>query len=297
MENESSYKSGYIAVIGRPNVGKSTIINYLLGEKLNIVTPKPQTTRNNILGILTTDTYQIIFIDTPGIHKPKTLLGKHMVKTARESLKDADIVLFVVEPFKLTEEDKLVAKLLKGFKKSVFLLINKVDLMPKQQLLQVIYEVQHLHTFYELIPVSAAKGDNMGLLKDKLIEILPKGPQYYSEDQLSDKQERFFVTEIIREQTLKFLHEEVPHSVAVKLEEMKDRNLTLSYIKATIYVERHSQKKIIIGKNGHQLKEIGKSSRIKLQKFLDRKVYLDLWVKVYKNWRKDPSALKMLGYQ
>ena len=293
---KNNYKSGYVAVIGKPNVGKSTIINYLLGEKLNIVTPKPQTTRDNILGILTKDTYQIIFIDTPGIHQPKTLLGKHMIKKARGSLAESDIVLFVMQSSGLTDEDKLVANLLKGYKKPVFLLINKVDLAPKQELLPIIDTGQHLHKFQELIPTSATKGINMDLLKEKLIECLPYGPQYYPKDQLSDKQERFFVTEIIREQTLKFLREEVPHSVAVKLEEMKDRTPALSYINATIYVERRTQKMIIVGKGGHQLKEIGKESRKKLEKFLQRKVYLDLWVKVYKNWRKNPGALRMLGY-
>lgn len=293
---KDNYNSGYIAVIGKPNVGKSTIINHLMGERLAIVTPKPQTTRDNILGIHTTETYQMIFIDTPGIHKPKTLLGKHMVKEARASLGDADIVLFVIEAFGLTQEDELVSQILKGFKKPVFLLVNKIDIVQKDEILPIIDEAQHMHSFQEVIPISATKGDNMDILKQKLIETLPIGPQYYPEDQLSDKNERFFVSEIIREQALRYLQEEVPHSVAVKIEEMKDRTPTLSYIKATIYVERDSQKMIIIGKGGHQIKEIGQESRKHLEKFLGRKVYIELWVKVSKDWRKNPGVLKSLGY-
>lgn len=290
------YKSGYIAVIGKPNVGKSTIINYLLGEKLAIVTPRPQTTRNNILGILTTKTYQMIFIDTPGIHKPKSLLGKHMVKQARASLNDADIVLFIIEAFGITEEDELVGNVLKYYTKPVFFLLNKVDIAQKDEILPIIDSAQNFHKFQEIMPISAIKGDNMDVLKQKLVELLPIGPQYYPEDQLSDKNERFFVTEIIREQALRYLQEEVPHSVAVKIEEMKDRTPTLSYIKAIIYVERDSQKMIIVGKNGQQIKKIGEEARKKLENFLDRKIYLELWAKVSKDWRKNPAMLRTLGY-
>lgn len=293
---ENNYKSAYVAVIGKPNVGKSTIINHLIGQRLAIVTPKPQTTRDNILGILTTESYQMIFIDTPGIHKPKTLLGEHMVKEARVSLRDADIVLFVLEAFGITDEDELVGKILRGFKNPVFLLVNKVDLVQKDKILPLIDEGQKMHTFQEVIPISATNGENMDLLKQKLIESLPIGPQYYPEDQLSDKNERFFVSEIIREHALRYLREEVPHSVAVKIEEMKDRSEKLSYINAIIYVERDSQKMIIIGEKGHQIKKIGEESRKQLERFLGRKVYLELWVKVLKNWRKNPAVLKSLGY-
>ena len=293
MEKTNNYRSGYIAVIGKPNVGKSTIINYLLGEKLVIVTPRPQTTRNNTLGILTTDNYQMIFIDTPGIHQPKTLLGKHMVKQARNSLQDSDIIVFVVDAYGITDEDKLVASLLKKLSKPTFLLINKIDLVVKSKLLPLIDTATGLFPFKEIIPTSSTKKQNMDILKEKLIGYLPFGPQYYPPEQLSDKKERFFVTELIREQTLKLIREEIPHSIAVQLEEMKDRSASLSYIKAIIYVERDSQKKIIIGKDGQQLKKIGQSSRIRIEKFLGRKVYLDLWIKVYKNWRKNPKAVKL----
>jgi len=296
MENVNNYKSGYIAVIGRPNVGKSTIINSILGEKINIVTPRPQTTRNNILGIFTTKEFQIIFIDTPGIHRPKTLLGKQMVKKAKASLIESDIVLFVIEAAGLTQEDILIANLLKKYKNPVFLLINKIDVVPKQEILPVIEAGRHLHPFQEIMPISGLDTKDIALLKKKLTGYLPFGPQYYPQDQISNRQERFFVAEIIRERVLKNIREEVPHSVAIKLDEMKDRNPGLSYIKAVIYVERNSQKMIIIGKAGDQLKEIGKQSRKRLEEFLKRRVYLELWVKVYKNWRKDPSALKMLGY-
>lgn len=293
---ENNYKSGYIAVIGKPNVGKSTIINKLIGQKLSIVTPRPQTTRDNILGILTTDSYQMIFIDTPGIHKPKTLLGKYMVKKARSSIGDADIVLFVIESFGISREDELVASTLHGFTKPVFLLVNKVDLVKKDEILLIIDTAKSMHKFQEVIPISAVKGDNMDILKQKLISLLPTGPQFYPEDQLSDKQERFFVAEIIREQALRYLQEEVPHSVAVKIEEMKDRSERLSYINATIYVERDSQKQIIIGKKGQKIKEIGQESRKRLETFLGRKIYLELWAKVSKDWRKNPAVLKTLGY-
>lgn len=293
---DSTYKSGYIAVIGRPNVGKSTIINRLISQKLSIVTARPQTTRDSILGICTTETYQMMFIDTPGIHKPKTLLGKHMVKQARSSLNDADIVLFVVEASRITQEDELVGSLLKGFEKTVFLLINKVDTVKKDALLPVINEAQGMRAFNEIIPISALKSDNMDVLKQKLIDSLPLGPRFYPEDQISDKQERFFVSEIIREQALLHLQEEVPHSVAVLIEEMKDRNERLSYIKAVIYVERDSQKMIIIGKNGKMIKSIGEESRKHIEQFLGRKVYLELWAKVSKDWRKNPTVLKELGY-
>jgi len=295
MEN-NNYKSGYIAVIGKPNVGKSSIINKLIGQKLTIVTSRPQTTRNNIIGISTDTKSQMIFIDTPGIHKPKTLLGKHMVKEARNSLKDADIALFVIESFGITKEDELVASVLKEFTKPVFLIVNKSDTDKKNEMLPIIDEVKNWHQFMDIIPISALKGDNMDILREKLIQTLPEGPQYYPDDQISDKQERFFVTEIVREQTLRYLQEEVPHSVAVKIDEMKDRSPTLSYIKATIYVERDSQKLIIIGKNGRQIKQIGEESRKKLENFLERKVYLELWVKVSKDWRKNPAVLKELGY-
>lgn len=292
----NNFKSGYIAVIGKPNVGKSTVTNRLTGQKLSIVTPRPQTTRDNIFGIATTDKYQMIFIDTPGIHKPKTLLGRHMVRQARSSLGDADIVLFIIEAFGLTEEDELIGSILKDYKKPVFLLVNKADLVQKDKILPVIDTAKKIHAFHEIIPISALKGDNMDVLKQKIIDTLPAGPQYYPEDQITDKNERYFVSEIIREQALRYLQEEVPHAVAVNIEEMKDRTERLSYIKATIYVERDSQKMIIIGKNGKKIKEIGEESRKRLENFLQRKIYLELWAKVSKDWRKNPAVLKTLGY-
>jgi len=292
----TDFKSGYIAVIGKPNVGKSTIINNLLGEKLNIVTPKPQTTRNNILGILTSNSYQLIFIDTPGIHKPKTLLGKNMTKRAKESLKESDIILFVIDSYGLDNEDHIVINLIKTIKKPIILLINKIDLIDKNKLLPLMDTIKSVYEFVDIIPISATKNIHIDILKTKILEILPNGPKYYPDDQLSNKEERFFVTELIREQVLKDLQEEVPHSIAVKIEEMKDRNPKLSYIKATIYVEKDSHKKIVIGKNGQKLKHIGSLSRKKIESFLNRKIYLELWVKVYKDWRDKDTFLKNIGY-
>jgi GTP-binding protein Era len=293
---KEKYKSGYVAVIGKPNVGKSTLINTLIGQKLNIVTSRPQTTRNKIIGIKTTDKYQIIFIDTPGIHKPKTLLGQHMIKEARSALNDADIVLFLIESYGMTPEDELVSSVLKDLEKPVFLIINKVDLVNKETLLPLIESTRTVLDFKEIFPISAIKEQNLSELMDKLIENLPLGPQYYPEDELSDKQERFFATEIIREQALRFLQEEVPHSVGIRLDEMKDRSERLSYIKATILIERDSQKMIVVGKNGQQIKKIGECARKELEKFLNRKVYLELWAKVSKDWRENPAILRTLGY-
>ena len=296
MEQNPKYKSGYISIIGKPNVGKSSIINSLLERKLNIVTSRSQTTRNNILGILTTKAYQMIFIDTPGIHKPRTLLGKHMIKQSRSSLSNADVIAFCISATRTTEEDNLVLNLIKKVDKPVFLVINKIDLIEKQNLLPLINDIKTIRNFCEIVPISATRHKNLDTLKKKFIDYLPEGPQYYPEGQISDKQERFFIAEIIRENALKTLREEIPHSVAVLIEGMKDRSNSLRYIGATIYVERDSQKKIIIGTGGSNLKNIGSYSRTKLEAFIGKKIYLELWVKVYKNWRKDPRAVEMLGY-
>ena len=292
---KTKFKSGYVSVIGRPNTGKSTIVNYFLKEKLSIVTPRPQTTRDNILGILTTEQYQIIFIDTPGFHRARTLLGEHMVRESAKSLQDADAALLVIESSGFIDEDIMVLNLLKTYHKPAFLLINKTDLAAKDSLLPLIEKAAGFYPFAEIIPISAITGTNMDVLLQKIIDLLPEGPCYYPPDQLSDRQERFFVSEIIREQALRYLQEEVPHSVAVMIDDMKDRTPALSYIRATIFVERDSQKMIIIGKNGRKIKEIGQESRKRLEKFLDRKVYLDLWAKVSPNWRKNPVFLKSLG--
>lgn len=294
---KKEFKSGFAAIIGRPNVGKSTILNRLVGEKVAIVTQKPETTRDKIQGILTRDDAQVIFVDTPGIHKPKNLLGKQITQVAKDALLEVDLIIFVLDVTKgITPEDRIIFDLVKAAKKPAILLINKVDLRSKALALPLIDEGAKLYDFREIIPVSAAVGDNMDVLLRRVIDYLPVGPKYFTDEQFTDKSERFMVGEIVREKALELTHEEVPHSVAVLVEEFTERPKKLVYIRAVIYVERHSQKKILVGHNGRMLKAIGETARRDIQKFLRRHAYLELWVKVHENWRKDPNALKMLGY-
>lgn len=294
----SHFKSGYVAIIGRPNVGKSTVLNSLLGEKVAIISSKPETTRNKILGILTQPEAQIVFIDTPGIFKPHFTLQRHMVKEAKGSLLDTDIILLVIDSRRgLLEDDVRIIELLRDSKKPTLLALNKIDLTQKSLLLPLIEEASNRYDFKEIIPISATRGDNMKRLYEKLLEYLPQGPQFYPDDQLTDKNERFLAGEIIREKVLELTHQEVPHAIAVLVEEMKERTeKKITYIKATIFVERASQRGILIGKSGAMLKRIGELSRMDIEHLLGQKVFLDLWVKVYKNWRQDERALKMLGY-
>lgn len=298
MAAEKRFRSGFVAIIGRPNVGKSTVLNYLVGEKIAIVTEKPETTRNKIQGILTRKDSQIIFVDTPGIHKPINLLGKHIVRLAKDSLSEVDLIVFVLDVTKgITEEDRLIFNLLKEAKKPAIALINKVDKVSKSLVLPMIEEASRLYGFKEIIPTSATKGDNMDALLKKTVEHLPEGPKYFPEEQFTDKTERFMAGEIVRGKALELTREEVPHSLAVLVEEFKERpKKKLVYIRATIFVERHSQKKIIVGHNGQMLKAIGEAARKEIEDFLKKRAYLELWVKVYENWRKDPQALKILGY-
>lgn len=295
---QNSFKSGFVAILGEPNVGKSTILNYLLGTHLAVVTPKPETTRDKIRGALTTQQGQIIFVDTPGIHRPHTLLGKHMVRQAKESLYEADIVLAVIDARKgSSKNDQILFQLIQQSNKKAILLINKVDLIDRRFVLPLIEKCGKLQIFTDYIPISATKGENMQLLLPKLFEYLPEGEKLFPDDYLTDRPQRFFVCELIREQVLRLTREEIPHSVAVLVEEMKKRpGKDLYYIEAVIFVERDSQKAIIIGKRGQMLKHIGEASRKNIEEWLQKKVFLQLFVKVYKNWRKDPGALKMLGY-
>ncbi|MFA5335018.1 MAG: GTPase Era [Candidatus Omnitrophota bacterium] len=297
MAEEKKFKSGFVAIVGRPNVGKSTVLNRLVGEKVAIVTAKPETTRNKIQGILTNKDAQVAFVDTPGIHKPKNLLGKYITKAAKDSLLEVDLIIFIIDMTKgITDEDKLIFRMVKEAGKPAILLINKVDLMSKSLALPLIEESLKLYDFKEIIPTSATMGDNMDAVLAKVIEHLPSGPKLFSDDQLTDKSERFMAGEIVREKALELTHEEVPHSIAVLIEEFADRPKKVTYIRATIYVERQSQKKIIVGHRGQMLKYIGEAARNDIQKFLGRHVYIELWVKVHENWRKDIQALKMLGY-
>ncbi len=293
-----AHKSGFVAIIGKPNVGKSTLINSFLKEKLSIVSSKPETTRDKILGILNLPQAQIIFIDTPGIHQPHLLLGKHMVRTAQNSILDADLILFMTEAFgKLGQEDLRIIELLNQVNKPVFLLINKVDLADKLLILPKIDEASKAYNFKEIIPLCALDNKDTDTVLKEVIKYLPEGASFYPEDQLTDKNERFLAAELVREQVLNFTQQEVPHSVAVLVEEMKEREgKNLVFIQAAIFVERDSQKAIIIGHKGKMLKQIGQAARLEIEKFLDKKVYLELWVKVHKNWRKDEKILKELGY-
>ncbi len=294
------HRSGFVAVVGRPNVGKSTLMNAYLGEKVAIVSPKPQTTRLRQLGILTTGDYQIVFIDTPGVHEPRHKLGEFMVETAVRALADADLILFVVDLSEPpTDEDRRIAELLKenAPETPVLLAMNKLDLV----------EAAHLNAnvaaFRELVPnadwaaLSATTGQGRDDLLLRIVKALPRGPRFYPEDQLSDAPVREIVAEIVREKALLHLHEEVPHAVAVVVDEFKRRDESATYIGATIYVERDSQKGILIGKGGGMLKRIGADARPEIEDLVGTKVFLELWVKVLKNWRKDEAALRRLGYR
>jgi len=292
------FKAGRVAIIGRPNVGKSTLLNALIKEKLCIVSEKPETTRDNIQGIISGKTFQIVFVDTPGLHKPRNLLGKSMVIKASSSLMESDLNLVLIDASSgITGEDKRVFQRLP--EKINFLIINKIDKIRKHKLLPIIEKAKG-YPFKEVIPISATKKDGTDIVFRKILENMDEGSPIFPEDQLSDKSEKFLVQELIREKALELTHQEIPHAVAVSIEEMKikkDRSdKEIYYIRAYIYVERNSQKAIIIGKKGLLLKKIGESSRKEIESFLQKRVYLDLWVKVYENWRKDPFALKNLGH-
>jgi GTP-binding protein Era len=292
------FKAGRVAIIGRPNVGKSTLLNVLVREKVCIVSDKPETTRDNIQGIISGEDFQIVLVDTPGMHRPKNLLGKLMVRKAQASVMETDLNLILIDAASgITKEDIEIFGLMPG--KSNILIINKIDKIDRRRLLPLIEKAVKFN-FKEIIPVSAIKKDGTDIVFNKILEYLPEGYALFPEDQLSDKSERFIVQEIIREKTLETTYQEVPHSVAVTVEEMKEKkdrdNNDIVYIRANIYCEKDSQKSIIIGKDGKMLKRIGETSRKDIENFLRKKVFLDLWVKVYENWRKDPFALKNLGY-
>ena len=294
MEN---FCSGYVAIVGRPNVGKSTLLNSVLGEKISIVTSKAQTTRKRIIGIRTSEKSQIVFIDTPGIHKPVHQLGAFMASEAREAFHDADIILFMVEPQAPGAGDSFIINLLRKLEKvcPVMLVINKIDLVKKKDLLPVIDEYSKLYPFEAIVPLSAFKPDDVNVLIRMAEEKLPHGPQYYPADMLTDQQERFMVSEIIREKIMEATKDEVPHSVAVEIVQWEEREDGLVSIAVNIYVERQGQKGIIIGKNGARLKSIGAAARPEIEGFLERKVFMGLWVKVKEGWRSDERILKELG--
>lgn len=298
QSDKKNFKAGYVAIIGKPNVGKSTLINDFLGCKLSIVTPKPQTTRKKIMGVLTRENYQIIFYDTPGIIEPKYELQKYMVKAAYGAIKDADIILMMVEPFKPpTDEDKEVIKKLSYLNAPVILTINKVDLVGKDDLIPIISTYDAQMNFAEIVPISALEGINIDLMITLLVKYLPEGEPFYPEDYLTDYNERFLASEIIREKIFEFYGEEIPYSTTVEIEDFKERERGKDFIKAIIYVERESQKGIIIGEDGMAVKQLGTIARKGIEEQIGRKVYLELWVKVMGKWRKDKSKLQRLGYK
>lgn len=293
--------SGYAAVIGRPNVGKSTLMNKIIGDKIAIVSPKPQTTRLRQLGIHSTPESQVIFIDTPGIHEPRHKLGEFMVSVAVEALREADLILFVVDMSVLpTDEDKRVAALLKEAQPGapIVLALNKIDRATAEHVLGAVEAYRALvPENTEWATLSAYHGDGVADLLNRIVSKLPPGPQYYPDDQLSDSAMRDIAAEIIREKVLLNTQQEVPHSVAVEIEEFKERSAKLTYISANIYVERDSQKGILVGKGGLMLKKISSEARIEAEALVGTKVYLELWVKVLKNWRTNEAILRRLGYR
>ena len=292
------FKSGFISIVGRPNVGKSTLMNYIMGEKLSIVSNKPQTTRNNIQTILTTNDYQMIFVDTPGIHKPKHKLGEYMVNSAKDSTNDVDLILFLTNPGEeIGRGDKFILESLKSKNTPVFLVLNKVDEFTQDIVAKSLVDFSKEFNFKEIIPISALKGKNVDELIKLMVKELPEGPKYYPEDMITDVQERFVVSEIVREKALRTLRDEVPHGIAVDVIQMKQKENGTYHIEVDLICEKDSHKGIIIGKNGQSLKKIGEASRYELERFLRSKVNIKIWVKVRKEWRDNQTLLKDLGYK
>ncbi len=297
-DTNKEFKSGFISIIGRPNVGKSTFLNRVIGQKIAIMSDKPQTTRNKVQGVLTQNDAQLIFIDTPGIHKPKHKLGDFMMKVAQNTLKEVDLVLFMVnaeEGFGRGEE--FIIEKFQTIKTPIFLIINKIDKVHPDELLPMIESYKEKYSFKEVVPISALEGNNLDRLLEQIKAYLPEGPHYYPADQVTDHPERFIVSELIREKALHLTREEIPHSIAVVIDKMERReNKDVIHVMATVIVERDSQKGIIIGKQGKMLKEIGQRARADIENLLGSKVYLELWVKVQKDWRNKMSQLRDFGF-
>ncbi len=294
---QENLKSGFVTLIGRPNVGKSTLMNYLIGQKIAITSKKPQTTRNRIQTVLTREEGQIVFVDTPGIHKAKNKLGEYMVNVAKRTLNEVDVVLWLVEPATfIGAGEKHIVEQLEKVKTPVILVINKVDMVKKEEILTIIDAYRKIYDFAEIVPVSARSGDNTEELLRVIFKYLPYGPMFYDEDTVTDQPERQIVAEIIREKALHSLNEEIPHGIAVCIDQMKARKKVMD-IDATIICERDSHKGIIIGKQGSMLKKIGSTARFEIEKMLDCQVNLKLWVKVKKDWRDSDFLIKNFGYR
>ena len=298
MNSGKGFKSGFVAVVGRPNVGKSTLINALIDDKIVIVSDKAQTTRNRIVCVYTDEKKQIVFMDTPGIHKPKHKLGEFMVDQAVDSLREVEAVFFVVAANeKRGPGDNFVIEQLKKVNVPVFLIVNKIDTMEKQDLLEAIVSYENSYPFEAVVPISAKEKDNIEEVVNLLEKHLPEGPKYFPDDMITDQPERLIISDIVREKILLQTHDEIPHAIAVDVDEMKTRDDGTTYVRATIYVERDSQKGIIIGKQGAMLKTIGRQARGDVERLLATKVFLDLWVKVKKDWRNKSGMLSELGYR
>lgn len=293
-----TFRSGYVAIVGRPNVGKSTLMNRILGQKISITSNKPQTTRHRILGIKTEENYQTVYVDTPGLHlNAKKAMNRYMNRAASSSLEDVDLILFVIDALKWTDEDESVLKRLRDQSVPVVLVVNKIDyLKEKEQLLPLLQQLAEKMAFHAVLPLSALKGNNVAELEKEVVQALPESEPIYPEEYVTDRSERFLAAEIIREKLMRSMGKELPYSVAVEIEQFKDDNGLLR-INALIWVERDSQKRIVIGKGGEQLKNVGKQSRIDMEKLFDAKVFLQLWVKVKEGWSDNERILQSLGYR
>lgn len=298
MAAEEKFHSGFVAIIGRPNVGKSTLLNNIVGQKIAITSPKPQTTRNRILGIQNLEKAQILFVDTPGIHEAHSPLNRYMVDQARSAALDVDVVLWLVEADRPVDTDPMIPKLLEKSKRPVLLVINKIDTIPKDKLLPLIAAYSEICPFASIVPVSALKGDGVDALMAEIPQLLPEGPRYYPEDQLTDVPERFIVAEMIREQILMRTKDEVPYGVAILVERFQENPVkNMVGIDAVINVERDSQKGILIGKGGTMLRQIGQGARQDIERMLGIKVHLQLFVRVQKNWTSSGRMMKEFGYE
>ncbi len=296
MKKNKNFKSGFVSIVGMPNVGKSTLLNMIAGQKIAIISDKPQTTRNKILAIHTTEDEQIVFTDTPGIHKPHNKLGEVMVKSANESMSDVDVILFCVDATKeIQKTERSIAENIKAKGLPCILVINKIDMVKKEELLPLIADYSNLHEFDAIVPISAKEGDGLEILLNNIRQYIPEGPQFYYDDMVTDQPEKQIAAEIIREKLLWLLDKEIPHGIAIEIERMKE-NKNLTAINANIYCEKGSHKGIIIGKNGEMLKKIGSMARADIEKMLDKKVYLELWVKVKPDWRNSNAMIKNFGF-
>lgn len=292
------FKSGFVSIIGRPNVGKSTLLNRLVGQKVAIISDKPQTTRHRIRSVLTLPEAQVVFVDTPGIHKPKHKLGRYMVDTALETLGEVDVILMVVDADKKSGPgDEFILEQLRKTDTPVLLVLNKIDRVGKPEILPMIDHFSRKFGFAEIIPVSARTGENLERLVSVLVGYLPEGPRYYPEDAVTDQPENLILSELVREKVLWLTRQEVPHSVAVVIDEAFTGEKGVQVIRATIYVERDSQKAILIGENGKMMREIGRKARLEIERLLGVKVFLELWVKVKPGWRQDERSLQSLGFK